>query len=50
MKKNGKLYHYTGNPGSKNRNVNLPENVSRRLKQAGFKDIEKTHYGIKAKK
>ena len=50
MKKNGKLYHYTGNPGSKNRNVNLPGNVSRRLKQAGFRETEKTHYGIKAKK
>ena len=48
LKKGGKLYHYTGNPGSKNRNVNLPENVSRRLKQAGFREIEKTHYGIKA--
>ena len=50
LKKNGNLYHYTGNPGSKNRNINLPGNVSKRLKQAGFKEIEKTHYGIKAKK
>ena len=50
LKKNGNLYHYTGNPGSKNRNINLPGNVSKRLRQAGFKEIEKTHYGIKAKK
>ena len=48
LKKGGKMYHYTGSPGSKNRNVNLPGNVSKRLKQAGFRDIEKTHYGIKA--
>lgn len=50
LKNNGKLYHYTGSPGAKNRNVNLSGNVSKRLRQAGFKDIEKTHYGIKAKK
>ena len=46
LKKDGKLYHYTGNPGSKNRKINLAANVSKRLKQAGFKDIEKVHYGL----
>lgn len=50
MKNGSKLYHYTGNPGSKNRNVNLPGNVSKRLRQGGFREIEKVHYGIKAKK
>lgn len=50
LKKNGKLYHYTGNPGSRNRNVNLPGNVSKRLKEAGFREIEKTHYGLRAVK
>ena len=50
LKKNGKLYHYTGNPGSRNRNVNLPGNVSKRLKQAGFKDVKEAHYGLTAKK
>ncbi|HLC60817.1 MAG TPA: SAM-dependent methyltransferase [Candidatus Nanoarchaeia archaeon] len=48
LKNNGKLYHYTGNPGSKNRHINLIGNVSKRLKQAGFKNIEKVHYGLKA--
>lgn len=46
LKNNGKLYHYTGSPGSKNRKINLAGNVSKRLKQAGFKSIEKAHYGL----
>jgi len=50
LKNNGKLYHYTGSPGSKFRHVNLIGNVSKRLKHAGFKNIEKVHYGLKAKK
>lgn len=50
LKNNGKLYHYTGSPGSKFRHVNLIGNVSKRLKQAGFKSIEKVHYGVKAVK
>ena len=50
LKKGGKLYHYTGSPGSKNRKINLAGNVSKRLRQAGFKNIEKAHYGLTAKK
>ena len=50
LKNNGKLYHYTGSPGSKFRHINLIGNVSKRLKQAGFKSIEKVHYGLKAVK
>lgn len=50
LKKNGKIYHYTGLPGSKNRNVNLPKNVSQRLKSAGFREIKEAHYGLTAKK
>ena len=48
LKNNGKLYHYTGSPGSKNRKINLAGNVSKRLKQSGFKNIEKVHYGLRA--
>ena len=48
LKQNGKVYHYIGNPGSKNRNINLPGNVAKRLKQAGFKEIKKAHYGLTA--
>ena len=50
MKKDGKLYHYTGSPGSKNRKINLAKNVGQRLKTAGFNDIRKAHYGLTAKK
>lgn len=48
LKNKGKLYHYTGSPGSKNRKINLVGNVSKRLKQAGFKNIQKAHYGLTA--
>ena len=50
LKNNGKLYHYTGSPGSKYRKINLAGNVSKRLKQVGFKNIEKVHYGLRANK
>ena len=50
LKKEGKLYHYTGAPGSKNRKINLAKNVGERLRDAGFKDIKKAHYGLNAKK
>ena len=50
LKNKGKLYHYTGSPGSKNRKVNLAGNVSKRLKQAGFRNIQKAHYGLTAAK
>jgi len=50
LKNNGKLYHYTGSPGSRNRNVNLAGNVSKRLKKAGFRNIQKAHYGLTAVK
>jgi len=50
LKKDGKLYHYTGSPGSKNRKVNLARNVAQRLKTAGFKEIKSAHYGLMALK
>ena len=50
LKNNGKLYHYTGSPGSRNRKINLVGNVSKRLKQTGFKNVERVHYGLRAKK
>ena len=50
LKKDGKLYHYTGNPGSKSRNINLPSNVKKRLKTAGFVGVEGAHFGLIANK
>lgn len=34
----GRLYHYTGEPGSRNRGVDIQKGVQRRLKEAGFRD------------
>ena len=48
LKKNGKIYHYTGAPGSKFRKINLARNVDKRLKTAGFKNIKAAHYGLTA--
>ena len=42
MKKDGKLYHYTGNPGSKFRKIDLARNVGERLRKAGFMDLKKS--------
>ncbi|MBI2652772.1 methyltransferase [Candidatus Woesearchaeota archaeon] len=50
LKKGGKLYHYTGSPGSRFRKIDLAKNVGKRLRLAGFKEIEKSHYGLTAKK
>ena len=48
MKNGGKLYHYTGSPGSKFRKINLAKNVAKRLKTAVFKEIKESHYGLTA--
>jgi len=50
LKNNGRLYHYTGSPGSKNRKINLSGSVGKRLKIAGFREIQKAHYGLAARK
>lgn len=40
LKPRGKLFHYTGEPRSRYRKVNIQKGVSERLSKAGFKDIE----------
>ena len=50
LKNGGKIYHYTVSPGSKFRKISLAGNVSKRLRIAGFKRVEKSHYGLRAKK
>jgi uncharacterized protein len=50
LRKEGKFYHYTGSPGSKNRGMDLPQSTSIKLKNAGFKDVKPAHYGVCAKK
>ncbi len=48
IKKGGRIYHYTGSPGSKNRNIDLPKRVAEKLMAAGFREIKKAHYGLTA--
>ena len=40
MKPNGKLFHYTGEPRSRYRRVNIQRGVMKRLGEVGFKDLE----------
>lgn len=40
IKNGGRLFHYTGEPGSKYRRVNIQKGVTERLLQAGFSNIE----------
>ncbi|MCX6710729.1 MAG: SAM-dependent methyltransferase, partial [Candidatus Woesearchaeota archaeon] len=52
LKKGGKLYHYTGNPGAKFRHMDVMGSVIRRLKEAGFRNVRKDEntLGILAEK
>ncbi|MFH0876024.1 MAG: hypothetical protein V1859_08865 [archaeon] len=49
-KKDALLYHYTGNPGAKNRNVDLKKNVAKRLSIAGFVNVKEVLNGLQGKK
>jgi len=40
IKPRGKMFHYTGEPRSRYRGVNLQKGISLRLRKAGFKDLE----------
>jgi len=40
MAEDGRLFHYTGEPGSKYRRVDLQRGVQRRLRAAGFRGAE----------
>ncbi|MBU0757059.1 MAG: hypothetical protein KKF44_03260 [Nanoarchaeota archaeon] len=50
MKQGGLLYHYTGTPGAKTRNVNLPKNVMKRLGIAGFSSLKEVFNGLSGEK
>lgn len=39
LRRRGRLFHYTGEPGSRRRRIDLRRGVMRRLGQAGFEDI-----------
>jgi hypothetical protein len=40
LKSGGKIFHYTGEPRSKYRGVNISRGVSQRLLKAGFRDVK----------
>jgi uncharacterized protein len=50
MKKQGRLYHYTGDPGSRNRNLDIREGISKRLSKSGFVNIKRVFNGLIAEK
>jgi len=39
LRRGGRLFHYTGKPGSRRRGINLSRGVMRRLRQTGFKEV-----------
>ena len=48
LKKPGKIYHYTGNPGSKTRNLDIRAGVIKRMATAGFTNISRVFNGVTA--
>lgn len=50
MKSEGKLYHYTGDPGSKNRSMDIRAGITKRLEKTGFKNIKRVLNGLTANK
>jgi len=50
LKNKGRIYHYIGSPGGRFRKINLAKNVASKLKNAGFRQIKKAHYGLTALK
>jgi len=52
LKNGGKIFHYTGAPGLKFRGLDLMSSVDKRLKEVGFKNIQKDKktFGIIAEK
>lgn len=49
MKKNSKLYHYTGDPGSK-RGLDIRQGIIMRLEESRFKNINRVFNGVTAEK
>ncbi len=46
LKNNGKIYHYTGNPGERYRGKNFVSGIVKRLSSAGFRDIKRYEKGL----
>lgn len=50
LKQKGKLYHYTGDPGSKNRSMDIRAGITKRLEKSGFKNVKRVLNGLTANK
>ncbi len=50
LRPGGKLYHYTGDPNRRTRRHSLADQSARLLKRVGFNNIQKSYYGVTAKK
>jgi len=52
LRRNGRLFHYTGNPHVVKKGSSFVDGVIRRLKAAGFKNVEKVEHlmGVSAQK
>ncbi|SFG80333.1 RsmD family RNA methyltransferase [Neptunomonas qingdaonensis] len=52
LRRNGRLFHYTGNPHLLRKGSSFVDGVIRRLKSAGFKNVEKVDHlmGVSAQK
>jgi len=46
----GRFYHYTGDPGSRNRGRDIRAGIIRRLKKIRFKNVERVFKGLVAEK
>lgn len=50
MKSSARLYHYTGDPGSKNRRMDIRVGITKRLEKAGFTKVKRVFNGLTAEK
>ena len=52
LRPGGKLFHYTGDPGSRNRRQDLPGRVAQRLREVGFSSVrrEERALGVSARR
>ncbi|MDO8741103.1 MAG: methyltransferase [Candidatus Woesearchaeota archaeon] len=49
LKNRGIIYHYTGSPGEK-KGIDVVSGVMKRMKEAGFRELKRVHYGVAGKK
>lgn len=50
LRQEGKIYHYTGDPGSRNRSMDIRTGITKRLEKTGFKNVKRVLNGLTAEK